>query len=592
MNILELIKKLKEYSSEVDDRVGELKIPASIKNKFLDAWKAGNRNATLVTDQIRISNQGPPTYALTDELLAKCAKAVDLYKEYDRLAALIEEQVTDSDILNKIGAENTSLSTDQINGITNKLEAVPGLTPDIKWLKMMLEPKSNRSTDGHIGPFKQITRPDRWQPALSKFIGTLAADAYPNTITFFLLAHPEIATAIQEKTNLQSLPKKSNNIQIPPGELERNVTFSLLSKPFIILTGSSGTGKTLLARNIANYFSKSDRSNVTEVAVGADWTDNRNVVGFVNHLRSIDGKPVYQSTPALDLILRADTDPDTPHFLILDEMNLSHVERYFSDFLSAMEMKDGKLQLHGEGDLKLPRHEGDLEGVAPCIDYPENLFVIGTVNIDETTYMFSPKVLDRANVIEFKVEDTEIRKYLENPVVPAPVSAADAGVAEGYLNLALEVRNGDIGQLSTEVAESVNNHLVSLFNILKDGRFEFAFRTAKEINHYLRVCAHLAPDKNAWEADGWKTDLDKQILQKLLPKLHGSMGRISSLLADLADYCHSGTRAEAPEGGQTRARLDSAAGLDPKTAVFPSSLGKLQSMIATLKDEQFVSFIQ
>jgi 5-methylcytosine-specific restriction endonuclease McrBC GTP-binding regulatory subunit McrB len=116
------------------------------------------------------------------------------------------------------------------------------------------------------------------------------------------------------------------------------------------------------------------------VAVGADWTDNWNVVGYVNHLReakmagSADSRPVYQSTPVLDLFPK-ESKPgreSVPHFLILDEMNLSHVERYFADFLSAMEAQSGAIRFHDEGDFRLPRFEGDSMGVPRSLPYPQN----------------------------------------------------------------------------------------------------------------------------------------------------------------------------------------------------------------------------
>ena len=242
----------------------------------------------------------------------------------------------------------------------------------------------------------------------------------------------------------------------------------------------------------------------------------------------------------------------------------------------------------------MPRHQGDLIGVPPEIPYPANLFVIGTVNIDETTYMFSPKVLDRANVIEFKVDAKDIGNYLEDPVVPPPLEPAEAGLGQGYLELAEKTREGSIDQLPEVVATPANKHLVGLFEVLERARFEFAFRTAKEINHYLRVCRHLADDKSAWDGGGWKADLDRQILQKLLPKIHGSMGRVGPLLAELAHYCHKGGATEPADGAHTRGGMDAALGLENSVekAAFQESFNKLKSMIETLRDEQFVSFIQ
>jgi len=370
---------------------------------------------------------------------------------------------------------------------------------------------------------------------------------------------------------------------------------SLISKPFTILTGASGTGKTKIAELLAKHLSDEDGSSNAIVPVGADWTDTRNVLGFVNHLRddgSGSGQPIFQSTQVLDLLLNAEQNPDYPHFLILDEMNLSHVERYFSDFLSVMEQNDGKLKFHSEGDLRLLRSSDDKVGVPQALAYPKNLFVIGTVNIDETTYMFSPKVLDRSNVIEFSVTAEDLSAYLDDPKAYSEIEQSQEGIAEGFLDLARKSKNSEWEQLPSAPAKLIADHLLKLFKILKDGRFEFAYRTAKEVNTYLRVCRHLADDSDAWDAGTWNEDLDDQILQKLLPKLHGSMGRIGGLLAALAAYCHKGAIEAETAQAQTKIQLDEALQFNEGDAVFPKSLKKLQAMIQTLRDEQFVSFIQ
>ncbi len=141
------------------------------------------------------------------------------------------------------------------------------------------------------------------------------------------------------------------------------------------------------------------------MAVGSDWTNREPLLGFPNALD--EGKYVKPDSGVLDLILKAVKDPDRPYFLILDEMNMSHVERYFADFLSAMESTDRSISLRPD-TVGTAWENCD---VPAKITLPENLFIIGTVNIDETTYMFSPKVLDRANVIEFRVSDDEMESY-------------------------------------------------------------------------------------------------------------------------------------------------------------------------------------
>ena len=401
------------------------------------------------------------------------------------------------------------------------------------------------------------------------------------------------------KKSLQDLETLEPN-HLPTPKLSKDHHFqplwgSLLTKPFTILTGASGTGKTKLAESLAVHLTNSDQNNSAVIAVGADWTDNRNVLGFVNHLRTDDsGNPTYQTTPVLDLLLRADGDPDTPYFLILDEMNLSHVERYFSDFLSVMEQKDGQFDLHSEGpasdqDFKLPVSGDSKTGVPQKLDYPQNLFVIGTVNIDETTYMFSPKVLDRANVIEFKVGRDDLGAFLEKPGAYPETQPAASGVAESFLELAKKTRTHQLKLLPDSVRDSVSRHLLTLFDLLRNERFEFAYRTAKEITLFLQVSRELAKEPEPWDNEGWQEDLDTQILQKILPKLHGSIGRIAPLICSLSHYCETGQSDKAPG---LRELVNSPFNEEEKAkALFPRSAEKLREMAKTLSSEQFVSFI-
>ena len=387
-------------------------------------------------------------------------------------------------------------------------------------------------------------------------------------------------------------------------EFLKRFTGSLLTKQFLILTGNSGTGKTRSAEDLAAMFRDADdpkqAKNVALVAVGADWTDNRNVVGYVNHLREIEvgghKRPVYQTTPVLDLLLEASRPgrEALPHFLILDEMNLSHVERYFADFLSAMEARDGAIRLHSEGEFRLPRFEGDTLGVPQLLPYPANLFVIGTVNVDETTYMFSPKVLDRAHVIEFQVDPEDVGRFLDDPKPLQPVPRAATGQAEAFLELSLRargVKEPPQPELKKEVKTEVNRHLLEVLEILQSGRFEFAFRTAKEVVAYLKVSCELAADKAAWEAGKWKSDLDDEILQKILPKLSGSKRRIEGLLVRLARYCETGVVHKIEDSTPADYQSSPVKRADAVKCKFSRSHGKLCDMIDAVRRDQFVSFI-
>ena len=367
---------------------------------------------------------------------------------------------------------------------------------------------------------------------------------------------------------------------------------SLIAKPFVILTGNSGTGKTKIAELLATWLRGDDSDGHELVAVGADWTDNRNIVGFVNYLRlSGDGKtPLYQSTHLLDLVMRARATPRKPFFLILDEMNLSHVERYFADFLSAMESRAGELDLHSDGgELEQLPVEPDGPPVVPRkLSIPSNVFVIGTVNVDETTYMFSPKVLDRANVIEFRMPDNAVESFLKADASKGlAIDYAGNGVCERFLALSTQARADLLPEISdVEATKKLSEAFAGVFDLMRDSRLEFGFRTINEISRYLRVDYELAKDKAAWS---WQNAFDSQLLQKILPKLSGSRRKLEDLLVRLAIFCESG-KAAAP-GGTAPAHLQSVPIKREARPQYSNSYRKLCDMLDAVRRDQFVSFI-
>lgn len=338
---------------------------------------------------------------------------------------------------------------------------------------------------------------------------------------------------------------------------------TLLTKPFVILTGLSGSGKTKLAHAFAMWISEND-TQYKIVPVGADWTNREPLLGYPNALQ--EKAYVRPDSGVLDLILVAKEHSEKPYFLILDEMNLSHVERYFADFLSAMESGEEVL-LHAGSD--------DWDGVPAKICLPKNLFIVGTVNIDETTYMFSPKVLDRANVLEFRVTETEMGDYLKKSksLQLSELKGQGAAMGSGFLEIAMD------NQLVSEKANQMADVLLKFFVELKKAGAEFGYRSASEIKRFAAVVEKTAPE--------WTLDeiTDAAIMQKLLPKLHGSRRKLEPILKTLAGLCLK-------EGEKPEEYLALNGDADPAKALYPISLEKIQRMYRGLIDNGFTSYAE
>lgn len=296
---------------------------------------------------------------------------------------------------------------------------------------------------------------------------------------------------------------------------------SLSSKPFVILSGLSGSGKTKIAQSFAQWICEND-SQYKIVPVGADWTNREPLVGYPNGL--VAEEYITPDSGVIHLLLEATNaeNENKPFFLILDEMNLSHVERYFADFLSVMESKD-KMKLY----TGKQRESIDGKEIPQEIGWPKNVFIIGTVNIDETTYMFSPKVLDRANVIEFRITEDEIKTYLANPGVPDLKNLERQGIsmAESFLTIS---KNEEL-----EKNENLTEELTLFFNQLKEVGAEFGYRSATEILQLVSKLKILEPSLQ----DKDNECLDIAIMQKLLPKLHGSRSKLTKILIALGGIC-------------------------------------------------------
>lgn len=326
------------------------------------------------------------------------------------------------------------------------------------------------------------------------------------------------------------------------------------------------------------------------IAVRPDWTDARSLVGFYNPLTK-----GYVTTPTLDLLRKAQTEVERassagaaprPYFLIFDEMNLARVEHYFSDFLSAMESGE-EIHLHDDDDLA----EADENPTPKRVRIPKNVFVVGTVNIDETTYMFSPKVLDRAFVIEFNHVDLDTlggRREVEQ-ASSTPLALTNMGTG---LKLLGRPDDAEWTGFETALDGALARELKDLHDALTSDNRHFGYRVARDVARFV----DLAREQTAGTPEALRAAFDLAVLSKILPKLHGGQAEIEGPLtrlfaiacginatndraANLDDqFLTDGVQLIGAEGG--------AALPMPRTAL------KLWRMRRRLRAQGFVSFIE
>lgn len=289
------------------------------------------------------------------------------------------------------------------------------------------------------------------------------------------------------------------------------------------------------------------------VPVRPDWTDNRGLLGWYNPITER-----YHRTEFLDFLLAANDEVEAaaaepgrtaaPFFVILDEMNLARVEHYFSDFLSAMESGE-PIPLHDDDAAA----NGDGEGrpVPRRLTVPSNLFITGTVNIDETTYMFSAKVLDRAFTIEFN--DVDLHGLGRAALAGAFDAATDAVSLSlprlgDTLTAPVPVGASDWTALRGLADGAFADVILGLHGALAPTNRHFGYRVANEIGRYMT----LAATQSGGNAGALRSALDLALLAKVLPKLHGTEAELGDLIDTLASLAQAHAL---PRMGQKLARM-------------------------------------
>ncbi|AYF05055.1 MULTISPECIES: MrcB family domain-containing protein [Bacillus] len=331
-----------------------------------------------------------------------------------------------------------------------------------------------------------------------------------------------------------------------------NFFLSLKTKPFVILSGISGTGKTKIVQWFAESLGATEENGqFTLIPVRPDWSDSSDLLGYVN----LQGE--FQERPLIKVLENADANPNRPYFVVLDEMNLARVEYYFSDFLSVIESrkwKDGKIVT----SPVLPESITNKH-----ITIPSNVYIIGTVNMDETTHPLSKKVLDRANTIEFNTVNLDYFNFLMDIEEKEAEVASNRSLETEYLHLKECFKENE------DLVRNISNILIEINKTLESVGAQVGYRIRDEI------CFYMAYNEQG-KLLSFDEALDYQIYQKILPRLAGSDGRTEEVLKQLYVLC-------------ANEEYDSSNN-DTSYAKYPRSANKLSHMLRRFEYDGFTSF--
>lgn len=374
---------------------------------------------------------------------------------------------------------------------------------------------------------------------------------------------------------------------------------ALRTKPFMLLAGISGTGKSRIVRKLAqasitedlqklydpksmekgfNRWELHKPANFELVQVKPNWHNSLEVVGYKSNI----GSPHYEFTPFVEFVARAWKHQNVPFFLCLDEMNLAPVEQYFAEFLSAIESRsiengeyetDPIIKPFSEFDTRddngnvtdklsdrmIAKLIGKLDTQTKSdladrfrtkgLTLPKNLLVLGTVNMDETTFSFSRKVLGRA--MSIVMNDVEYDKFF--------TGETENDMAEFDDNIKNLLIDRPIRGLDAEEngADLVEQYLTAINEVLNGTPFKLGYRAANEALLYVSASHQFDSSIDV------KTALDEFTLMKILSRIEGDKRSIGSLLNDLQQVINES---------------------------YPASNKRLVQMAQTLQDKQFVSY--
>ena len=421
------------------------------------------------------------------------------------------------------------------------------------------------------GGGKTIDRGDYYVSPILNYASLVnVSQAYVADLCAFLAKNEDLVLLLQKRVDLEAKKTNTNNKKLA---LSTNVFLpyltALRTKPFMLLAGISGTGKSRIVREMAKAcwkegdeeYGKNHPKNFCMVQVKPNWHDSSELIGYVSR---INGEK-YVVGPFLRFLAKAINDPDTPYFLCLDEMNLAPVEQYFAEYLSVIESRklneDGSIttdpiipyedtEAYGtlidqlfanEADRKAYKSETD----GKRLTIPQNLFVVGTVNMDETTFSFSRKVLDRAMTIEMNEVNLNGGLEEEGSEIGHIGNCIIGDAAEGK----------DVYAENKDLCNQVIAYLEKVNDALEGTPFKIAYRTRNEFLLYAVNRQLLDKDSQLWQT------LDEMTSMKILSRIEGDSERTKEPLNALKTLVEQNilNQIPEPEDGKEKAKSIAAA---------------------------------
>ncbi|MFC7686256.1 McrB family protein [Ureibacillus sp. GCM10028918] len=396
----------------------------------------------------------------------------------------------------------------------------------------------------------------KWQYNIKNINDNYFIKGKNNKLDLLVFNRDQLLEYVEKYRGDESIQKQSRIEEIQPEDLINNIYkyinskgfnytignlynfyLSLRTKPFVIISGISGTGKTKIVQLFAEAIGATEENEQFKlIPVGPDWSDSSELLGYT------DIKGDFIKGPLTEIVEQAHQNPDLPHFVLLDEMNLARVEYYFSDVLSVMESRkkvDGEIT-----SSTLVTVEGK------PLTLPGNLYIVGTVNMDETTHPFSKKVLDRANTIEFNEIDLMNFDSMTKGEAMDPIGVTNKVLESSFIHLI------DAFSTHEQLIREVSEKLVVINKHLQPIHAQVGYRVRDEISFYM------AHNEEAGQLLSANDAMDFCIMQKILPRVGGMEAVVRPVLKDL------------------EAELSS----------YPRSTKKIKEMLERLDTDGFTSF--